>query len=111
MKYFIIIMLPSIQRRLLEQPAAGISARTEAELVGFNRNTTILYFYKLREITAEPTEAEAPYLTGEIDMDESYFGSVRKSTRRRGAVGKVPVFVMLKRCGRAYTVIIDRAKS
>ena len=43
-------LLPSIQKRLLEQFAAGVSARTAAELVGINRNTAILYFHKLREI-------------------------------------------------------------
>jgi transposase-like protein len=30
---------------LLEQFAAGVSARTAAELVGINRNTAILYFH------------------------------------------------------------------
>ena len=50
-------LLPSIQRRLLEQFAAGVSARTSAELVGGARNTAILYFHKFREIIAEPETA------------------------------------------------------
>jgi transposase len=29
---------------------------------------------------------------GRIEMDESYFGGVRKGKRGRGAAGKVPVF-------------------
>jgi transposase-like protein len=39
--------------RLLEQIAAGDSSQTAAELVGVNRNTSILYFYKLKEIIPE----------------------------------------------------------
>ena len=93
-------LLPSIQKRLLEQFAAGVSARTAAELVGINRNTAILYFHKLREIIAEQMAAEAPFLAGEIEVDESYFGGVRKGKRGRGAGGKVPVFGLLKRGGR-----------
>ena len=104
-------LLPSIQKRLLEQFAAGVSARTAAELVGINRNTAILYFHKLREIIAEQMAAEAPFLAGEIEVDESYFGGVRKGKRGRGAGGKVPVFGLLKRGGRVYTVMIEDAKS
>jgi len=104
-------LLPSIQKRLLEQFAAGVSARMAAELVGINRNTAILYFHKLREIIAEQMAAEAPFLAGEIEVDESYFGGVRKGKRGRGAGGKVPVFGLLKRGGRVYTVMIEDAKS
>jgi transposase-like protein len=37
--------LSSIERRLLEQFAAGVSVRTAAELVGVSHNTAILYFH------------------------------------------------------------------
>ena len=30
--------------------------------------------------------------TGDVEVDESYFGSVRTGQRGRGAAGKVPVF-------------------
>ena len=59
-------LLPSIQRRLLEQFAAGVSARTSAALVGINRNTAILCFPKLREIIAPQMATEAPFLAGEM---------------------------------------------
>ena len=42
-------------------------------------------------------------------MDESYFGGRRKGKRGRGAGGKVPVFGLLKRGGRVYTVMIPNA--
>ncbi|AJJ48315.1 putative transposase [Francisella tularensis subsp. novicida] len=48
---------------------------------------------------------------GEIEVDESYFGGTRKGKRGRGADGKVPVFGLLKRNGKVYTVIIPDAKS
>ena len=42
-----------------------------------------------------------PYelLSGEIELDESYFGGRRKGPRGRGAAGKVPVFGILERNG------------
>ena len=49
--------------------------------------------------------------TGEVEVDESYFGGTRKGKRGRGASGKVPVFGLLKRNGRVYTVVIPDAKS
>jgi len=55
--------------------------------------------------------AEAPFLAGEIEVDESYLGGVRKGKRGRGAGRKVPVFGLLKRGGRFYTVMIEDAKS
>ena len=36
-------------------------------------------------------------LTGEIEIDECYFGGRRKGNRGRGAAGKVPVFGILER--------------
>lgn len=37
--------------------------------------------------------------SGEVKVDESYFGDRRKGKRDRGAAGKVPVFDLLKRGG------------
>jgi transposase len=99
-------LLPSIQVELIKQFVAGATARTSVELAGVNRHTATLYFHKLREIIAEHMAAEAPFLEGEIEVDESYFGGVRKCKRGRGAAGKVPVFGLLIRGGRVYTVKI-----
>jgi transposase len=43
-------------------------------------------------------------------VDESYYGGVRKGKRGRGAAGKVPVFGLLKRSGRVYTVMTPNAR-
>jgi transposase len=50
-------------------------------------------------------------LEGEVEADESYFGGRRKGKRGRGAAGKVPVFGLLKRNGKVYTVVIPDAKT
>jgi transposase len=57
------------------------------------------------------SKQESYLLAGEIEADESYFGGVRKGRRGRGAVGKVPVFGVLKRGGKVYTAIIPDAKA
>jgi transposase len=49
-------------------------------------------------ITANSLDA-SEFLSGEIEMDESYFGGRRKGNRGRGAAGKVPVFGILERNG------------
>lgn len=90
---------------------AGVPARTAAELVGVNRNTAILYFHKLRKVIAAKLAENTPFLAGEVEVDESYFGGARKGKRGRGAAGKVPVFGLLKRGGRVHAVIIPDAKS
>jgi transposase len=104
-------LLPSIQRDLIRQFVAGVPARTAAELTGVNRNTAILFFHKLREVIADKLAQEAPFLDGEIEVDESYFGGARKGKRGRGAAGKVPVFGLLKRGGKVHAVMIPDAKS
>jgi transposase len=97
-------------RRLCEHFVAGTPARTAAELVGVNKNTAALFYHRLREIIAARVEDESP-IHGEIEVDESYFGGVRKGKRGRGAAGKVPVFGILKRRGRVYTKMIPDARA
>lgn len=50
-------------------------------------------------------------LQGQIELDENYFGVVRKGKSGRGAAGKVIVFSLLKRNGKVYTVIVFDTKS
>jgi hypothetical protein len=53
----------------------------------------------------------AEVFNGEVEIDESYFGGVRKGKRGRGAAGKVVVFGMLKRHGKVYTVVVENTKT
>ena len=100
---------PSQINRLLEHFVAGTTARMAAELVGLHRNTTSLFYHRLRQIIAQQLEDVSPFL-GPIEVDESYFGGRRKGKRGRGAGGKVPVFGILQRGGRVFTQIIPNAK-
>ena len=98
------------QGKLLELFVGGVTARTAAELAGLNRHTVTLFYQKIREMIAYELEDESPF-EGEIELDESYFGGHRKGNRGRGAIGKVPVFGLLKRRGKVYTKIIPDASS
>ena len=99
------------QDALIRQFVAGTTARATADLVGVTRHTATLYFRKLREVIARRVEAETPFLSGEVELDESYFGGRRKGQRGRGAVGKVVVFGLLKRGGKVHTLIVPDTKT
>jgi len=99
------------QNRLIEHFVAGTTARCASELVGVNRKTAAYYYNRLRVVISQHLEEEASeFLSGEIEVDESYFGGRRKGKRGRGAGGKTPVFGLLKRGGRVYTKIIPDAR-
>ena len=73
---------------------AGVTARTAADLLGINRKTAAYFYHRLRQIIALEMEKASP-ISGQIEVDESYFGGHRKGKRGRGATGKVPVFGLL----------------
>ena len=99
------------QKQLIEHFVAGTTARCTSELLHMNRNTVWLYFYRLRTIIAyELALASDEMFCGEIEVDESYFGGIRKGKRGRGARDKTPVFGLLKRGGKVYTKVIADAK-
>ncbi len=100
------------QLELMKLFIAQTTARTAADLTGVNRNSARLFFHKLREIIAFNLDEENQgYFAGEIELDESYFGGVRKGKRGRGAAGKVAVFGILKRGGKVFTKVISDAKT
>jgi transposase-like protein len=47
-----------------------------------------------------------PWVGGEIEADECYFGGRRKGQRGRGAAGKVHVFGLLERGGRVCNMVV-----
>ena len=100
----------SKQERLIEHFVAGATARTAAALVGVNKTTAAYYFHRLRQLIYDAEEPLTPF-SGEIEVDESYFGGRRKGIRGRGAKGKVPVFGLLKRGGKVYAKVIPDARS
>ena len=100
------------QEQLIHYFVSGTTARCTSELVGIHRNTSIVYFCRLREIIAYQLELKiTEYFSGDIAVDESYFGGTRKGKRGRGAGGNPPVFVLLKRGCKVHTKIIPDASS
>lgn len=100
------------QLRLLEFFVLEVTARSAADLLGIQANTAALFYHKIRQVIAVQLEVQAEEMFGgEIELDESYFGGVRKGKRGRGAAGKVVVFGLLKRGGKVYTKIIDDTKT
>src|ERR1700729_757994 len=93
------------QDRLAEFFVGGVTARSAADLARINRKTGVYFFHRLRQIIARQLEDSLP-VEGLVEVDESYFGGVRKGRRGRGAAGKVPVFGILKRGGTVRTVMI-----
>ena len=97
--------------RLIEHFVAGTPARMAAALIGLNKDTAATFYHRLRVVIAEQLAVEAGELAGEVEVDESYFGGVRKGKRGRGAAGKVPVFGLLKRGGRVFVLPVKDTKS
>lgn len=104
-------LTPRERGELVKLIVAGSTARTAADLAGVHRNTAPLFFAKLRGLTAaEQDRAMAAAFNGPVEIDESYFGGLRKGKRGRGAAGKVAVFGVLKRGGRVYAHMIADCK-
>lgn len=83
-----------------------------AEYIGVNRLTVNRIFDKIRVRIAELCEVESPFINGEVELDESYFGARRvRGIRGRGAKGKIPVFGMLKRGDKVYTQIVKNCSA
>lgn len=66
-------------------------------------------YQRLRAVIYHLAELEGAEnkLSGEIEIDEAYFGGKRKGLRGRAAKGKSIVFGLLERDGRIYTKIVE----
>ncbi|WAC49434.1 IS1595 family transposase [Asticcacaulis sp. SL142] len=100
-----------VPNRLLEFFVLEVTARSAADVLGLQVNTAALFYHKVRELIVEQAAAQEELLGGEVEVDESYCGGVRKGKRGRGALGKVPVSGLLKRGGKVYVVPIPDAKA
>lgn len=74
--------------------------------LGVNYRTVERVYRKLRELLYHVCELEGAKLSGEIEIDDAYFGGKRKGNRGRGAGGKSVVLGLLERDGRVYTRIV-----
>jgi transposase len=91
----------------LKMFCADIPALSASKLLGVNRNTSQRFYRLLRGRVVELAVEEARPFTGEVEIDESYFGPRRVRGRRgRGAGGKTPVIGLLKRGGKVFTGVV-----
>ena len=93
-------------RQLVKLFSIDLDASQIAQVTGLNRNTVNRYLAAIRQRIFEFCQKESPF-SGEIEIDESYFGPRRvKGLRGRGAGNKTIVFGILKRGGKVYTEIV-----
>jgi transposase len=93
-------------REIVRLFSEDLSATQIANLTKLNRNTINRYLMLFRKRIVEICEEDSP-LSGEVEVDESYFGASRvRGKRGRGARGKTIVFGLLKREGKVYTEIV-----
>ena len=97
-------------RQLLKLFALDLTATQIAAVTGLNRNTVNRYLKLIHQTIAHHCQRESPF-SGDVELDESYFGARRvKGKRGRGARGKTIVFGIYKRNGRVYTQVIPNCK-
>jgi transposase len=86
------------------------SVREAAHQLGLSYNTVYDLFDLFRQSIVRTDSDSSITLSGEIKMDESYFGGRRKGNRGRGAAGKIPVFGILERDRRVRVEVFKDVK-
>jgi len=83
------------------------TARTAGKKLKLSYPTVLKAYDVIRMALLDSTASGRELLlSGEIELDESYFGGKRKGKRGRGAAGKVPVFGLLERDGVACVEVV-----
>ena len=94
-------------REILKLFSEEVSATAVSNIMGISRPAVNRIFKNIRIKIAKHCQENSIFESGEIELDESYFGARRvKGKRGRGANGKIPVFGMLKRGDKVYTQIV-----
>ncbi len=93
-------------RKLLQCFCDDLDTILTARIVGISRQKLSRYFgaFRLRIVSLSQLAGK---FSGEVEVDESYFGAKRiRGKRGRGARGKIPVVGVLKRGGKVYTKVV-----
>ena len=85
----------------------GLSANNCARQTDLDYKTVHHKYMIFRRKIMEYTEQNFQKLSGELELDESYFGGKRKGKRGRGAFNKTCVFGILERNGQVYTKVVE----
>ena len=98
-------------REILKCFTEDIEASKISNLTKISEATLCKIFREIRILMSKECEKISKF-NGEIEIDESYFGSKRvRGKRGRGATNKTPVFGMLKRDGKVYTQIVKNCSA
>jgi transposase len=81
------------------------SVRESAKQLGL-ANYIVYHIYQILRHAIIITDSDNGSFSGEIEMDESYFGRRRKGNRGRGATEKVPVFGIREREGKVKVEVV-----
>ena len=98
-------------RQLARLFAQDLAASDVAVLTRLQRKTVNSIYFKIRTRIAQACERESPFVSGEVEVDESYFGARRvRGKRGRGAGGSAgDEFIALRaRGGRSPRSMIFR---
>lgn len=91
---------------LMSSTRCGISAKQIQRETGVTYKTAWRMFNKIRSLLQEDT----PKLTGEVEVDETYVGGVRRGKRGRGAEGKAKVIGAVQREGKVIAQVVPDVK-
>ena len=101
-----------LQIRLLEFFVTQVTARAAADLLQIQPNSAALFYRKVRQIISWHLQQQtAEQFDGQVELDESYFGGVRKRKMGRATANKVIVFGILKRGGKVYTLVVENRRA
>lgn len=73
---------------------------------GVSYHTVSRIFRHIRDILFYQCELEGKKLSGDIEIDEAYFGGVRKGNKGRRSPSKSVVLGLLERDGKVYTRVV-----
>ena len=104
-------------KEIMRYFCADLTVTQAAQLAGVQRKTINRWYHQFRLWIATFQEDQVRTSSGEFELDESYFGGIKKKNhaeerrkRGRGAENKIPVFGIKKReDGTVYTQIIENA--
>ena len=95
-------------RQIILLFSEDLSATQISNLTKISRPTINKYLMAIRTRISQLSQLQPPRPSGEVEIDESYFGAKRiKGKRGRGTSGKTIVFGLLKRSGNVYTEIVS----
>ncbi|MGE5257840.1 MAG: IS1595 family transposase [Hyphomicrobiales bacterium] len=83
-----------------------VSVRKMALQLGLSYRSVYAAVSAIRMAILSHAEDAKSLLSGEIELDEAYFGGRRKGKRGRAAAGKVPVFGILERDGQVHVSVV-----